>query len=180
MKFSSANWLGLPLALWLLAGFTPRQEAGLPKAAQAESLFSLINDYRLSLALPAIPYSASLTKVAAAHVKELSQRGFSGESLHSWADCQFSPENPACMWEKPRQLTGYPGAGYEIAQYNGYGASPGDALKGWIESESHHAMMINQGMWAKHPWQAIGVAMEGKFACVWFGEVPDRQENPDP
>ena len=64
--------------------------------------------------------------VAEAHVQDLSyNQPVGGQcNMHSWSDrgswsgCCYTDDHAAsqCMWDKPRELTRYPGNGFEIAQ----------------------------------------------------------------
>jgi hypothetical protein len=77
------------------------------------------------------------------------------------------------MWNKPRELTSYPGNGYEIASWSSGPNDPGTALSGWRSSPLHNAVILNSGMWARLKWKAIGVGIYGSYAVVWFGEESD-------
>lgn len=98
-----------------------------PEGCNAEALvlIDLVNAYRGEHGLPAIPASSSLCTVGQTHVEDLktnaphTQPG--GCNLHSWSDagtwtpCCYTPDHAQaqCMWNKPRELTVYPGNGYE-------------------------------------------------------------------
>jgi hypothetical protein len=144
----------------------------------ATALAKLINDYRASINLPRVAISAGLTKVAQAHVRDLNVNKpvKEGCNMHSWsakgggtACCYDSSKEAArCMWNKPKEIAGYKAYGYEIAA-GASGVTPEQALALWQNSEAHHAVMINKGIWKK-PWRALGVAIEGDFAVAWFAE----------
>ncbi len=160
-------------------------------APEETELARLINEYRASFGLPPVPLSKSLTLVAKAHVLDLSRNNpaqkvdGSGRacSLHSWsADGDWTPvcytrdhASAREMWNKPRQLThnAYTGNGFENAYWNARGASPRLALRGWRRSPSHNAVILEQGVWKGANWPAMGVAIEGNYAVVWFGDEPD-------
>jgi len=160
--------------------------------AEAE-LARQLNQYRVSMHLPEIEISASLSVVARLHVYDLSKHYRAGEScnLHSWSkspywsSCCYTDDHrkASCMWDKPRELTSYKGDGYEIAFYSNYGyQSPADiaaeALKGWKSSRGHHELIVNRGKWKTAAWKAMGVGVYGGFAVVWFGELPDNSSKP--
>jgi len=146
--------------------------------ADAAALVKLINDYRASIKLPRIPVSAAMTKVAEAHVRDLNENKPVTEScnMHSWskkgswsACCYDSSKEAAkCMWQKPKEIAGYKGNGYEIAA-TASGITAEKALDLWQNSPAHHHVMINKEQWNK-PWLALGVAVEGDYAVAWFGE----------
>jgi hypothetical protein len=77
------------------------------------------------------------------------------------------------MWDKPRELTWYTGDGYEIAYWSSAGASAEEALKGWKKSNGHNTVIINGGVWRDAQWKAIGIAIQGEYAVVWFGKEED-------
>ena len=150
--------------------------------ADAAELVKLINDYRASLELPRLPVSPALTKVAQAHAHDLSanQPVKQGCNMHSWSEhgtwtscCYDSSQAAArCMWAKPKEIAGFKGKGYEIAA-NASGVTAAHALKLWQDSQAHHAVMINSGIWKK-PWGSLGVAVEGDYAVAWFAEESDK------
>lgn len=154
----------------------------LDPAADAIELAKLINDYRVSLGLPRLPTSPALTKVAQAHVRDLNVNKpmKEGCNMHSWSTkgtwsaCCYdgSPAAARCMWKKPKEISGYPGNGYEIAAAAPSGMTPDLALSQWQKSQAHHEVMINKGKW-KQPWGTFGVAVEGTHSVAWFGNDPD-------
>jgi hypothetical protein len=149
----------------------------------ALELIALVNDYRAENALPAIPASPSLCTVATAHVNDLfdnsphTQPG--GCNLHSWSDqgpwtaCCYTPDHAQaqCMWDKPGELTIYTGNGYENAAA-GVG-SPAQALALWQSSQPHNEVILNLGIWAGYPWQALGADVYQGYAVLWFGAEAD-------
>lgn len=150
-------------------------------AASAITLIDMVNAYRAENGLPAIPASSSLCTVAAAHTRDLAEHHPDTGScnLHSWSDqgswtpCCYTPDHAQaqCMWDKPRELSSYPGNGYE----NAFAGSddPMAALEGWRHSAGHNAVILNQDIWADHPWGAIGADIHGGYAVLWFGEEAD-------
>ena len=84
------------------------------------------------------------------------------------------------MWYKPRELTNYQGAGYEIASWSlGKDIDAETALDTWKTSPSHHDVMINRRTWKNIEWNAIGVGIYKGFAVVWFGEEEDADGKPE-
>ena len=151
-------------------------------STEETALYEMIIEYRAQKKLPAIALSTSLTTVARAHVQDLAAHPPKGRcNLHSWSkygewsSCCYtgSPKSFACMWDKPRELTNYTGDGYEIAYWNGGGAGASDALAGWKKSKGHNTVIINKGIWKEVQWQAIGIAIYGEYAVVWFGKEQD-------
>lgn len=156
-----------------------------PTADEAR-LYQLIMEYRASKGLPSIPLSVSLTKVAQIHAKDMYlyfdeiPKGCNGHSWSKhgpWKKCDYYPDhrNAQGMWDKPRELTSYPGNGYEIAYGSNYTppCTPEGALDGWKHSPLHNAVIINANGWAASQWNAIGVGIYKGCACVWFGKEQD-------
>lgn len=147
-------------------------------------LINVINNYRKANNLSVIPISKSLNKVAAIHVDDLIAYHVPNEgcNLHSWSKhgkwtaCCYddSHSNSKCMWNKPRELTKYKGDGYEIAVFCSDGIDPALALNLWKTSPGHHNMIMNKGKWKKVKWKAIGAAIKGNYAVVWFGRETDK------
>lgn len=166
----------------------------------SERLAELVNDYRAQKGLPRIPISPSLTRVAAAHVNDMANQPnggldmlkatdpVSGEpcSPHSWSDqgawnpvC-YTPDNRYAqnMWDKPSEITegAYFDYGFEIAYWHEVDAKPQAALDWWKKSSMHNGVIVETGQWEGSNFQAMGVAVGGKFAFVWFGRSPDTAE----
>jgi len=157
-------------------------------SSEEKKLYDLIMAYRKSKRLAPIPYSAKLSKVAQAHVRDL-ETNYNYENAstcnpHSWSDkgtwrscCYTSDHKQAsCMWTKPEEIAGYEGAGYEIAYYSSAGANATEGLEGWKKSPGHNPLIINSGTWSKMKWQAIGIGIYGQYGAVWFGEEADESK----
>jgi hypothetical protein len=153
----------------------------------------LINDYRKKNGQPEIKLSSKLSAVAMAHVRDLSTYhpeqicGPNG-NLHSWSDngnwqgkygngnwigCCYPDDHSKkhCMWDKPKEITGYQGNGYEIA-HHGSSTAQG-ALNSWKSSPGHNDVILSKGDWSNFQWKAIGALYGGGYACAWFGMTPD-------
>ncbi len=152
------------------------------------TLARLMNEYRQSQGLEAIPVTASLTAVAQWHVWDLDiNEPQGGEcNLHSWSDgslwtpvCYTADHaNASGMWDKPREITSntYSGNGFEIAYWSSGTATPSGALSGWQSSSGHNDVILNAGIWKSYdPWPAMGVGMRGGYAVIWFGDKSDPQ-----
>ena len=150
-------------------------------------LYYIINAYRESKGLQKLSFSKSLTIVARTHVsdsntytpeKQRDSRGMQG-NLHSWSNhgswtpLVYTSDNQyaANMWSKPRELTSYTGNGYEISSWYSGSITPEDALDLWKNSSGHNAVMTTQGNWSDL--KTMGVAIDGKYAHVWFGSAAD-------
>ena len=151
-------------------------------SADEQRLYRLITDYRKSKGLPPIPLSPSLSFVAKTHVRDLQVHPPAGAcNFHSWSEngpwtpCCYTGDHAraSCMWDKPRELTGYSGNGYEIASWSSGQNTPEGALSGWRSSPLHNAVIVNSGAWSRITWKAVGVGLHGSYAVVWFGEEAD-------
>lgn len=148
----------------------------------AVELVRLLNEYRASRGKSAVPASTSLCFVAHAHVVDLSEHAPAVGvcNLHSWSDqgpwspCCYTADHAqaACMWDKPGELTDYPGYGFEVAA-GGIGFSPAQALDLWKHSSAHNAVLLSEGAWADIPWRAAGAAFYDTYAVMWFGGESD-------
>jgi len=157
--------------------------------SQAEfEIYRLINQYRKEKGLDSIPLSKSLTYVAQVHVRDLAENHPHSRrcNLHSWSDkgnwspcCYTKNKKKAeCMWIKPKELTNYESAGFEIAFWTNnpfltpekYAAL---SLKEWIKSPAHNQVIINLPPWDRFNWMAMGIGVFKGYAVVWFGELED-------
>jgi uncharacterized protein YkwD len=159
-------------------------------AAPSDDLAAAINTYRQGLGLTAIPLSPQLTAVAQAHVQDLianaaTDPNYTGAGCvpHGWSSqgqwtggCyRFDdPSTFQIMWSKPSEIANYPGDGFEILFGSTGGTATADAaLQAWQSDAPHNDVIVNQGIWQSHPWQAMGVWIEDGWASVWFGEMAD-------
>ncbi len=169
-------------AIVVTTGFTSEisylQEVCL--SAEEKKLFDLIMDYRKSKRLKPIPYSPKLSKVAQTHVRDL-MSNYDYENRgecnpHSWSDkgdwsaCCYTSDHAkaSCMWDKPKEISGYEGNGFEIAYYSSGEANAVEGLEGWKKSPGHNPLLINSGTWSKLEWKGIGIGIHGHYGVVWF------------
>lgn len=161
----------------------------LPMGALAQEsllLLQLVNALRAEHGLPPVPISPSLNAVAAAHVRDLEAHPPGGQcNLHSWSQsgawtpcCYTGNHKQArCMWDKPREITrgAYTGDGYEISAWYSDRMTPSQALESWKRSSAHLSLVLSRGIWSNTTWQAMGGAVFGRYAVVWFGKVAEPQ-----
>ncbi|HZY78388.1 MAG TPA: CAP domain-containing protein [Cyclobacteriaceae bacterium] len=174
-----------PLIIWLAAIPAFAQEICL--SDEEKKLYDLMMQYRKSKKLKPIPLSSKLTKTAQAHVRDLSANYTYEEgnkcNPHSWSDkgnwtsCCYTSDHKAaqCMWDKPREIAGYTGPGYEIAYWTSAEANAVEGLEGWKKSPGHNPLIVNTGIWEKIEWKAVGIGFYGNFGVVWFGEQTDDE-----
>ena len=169
-----------------LGSLQGRKHNAAPLSAAALSydelqLYRMLMDYRRERGLPPIPVSPNLSRVAKLHVRDLEANPPSGScNLHSWSGngpwkpvCYSGSDSASLMWSKPRELSEYSGNGFEIAAWTSEQMRPGHALSLWNGSPSHNALIVNSGTWERFHWNAVGVAIWGSYAVVWFGEESD-------
>lgn len=191
LQWGGAGLLAPFVGPLVLEGCGPKDVA--PVVAYLGELPGLINDYRKQNGLAEIPLSDDLTAVALKHVMDLNAYhpentcGAQG-NLHSWSNngnwqgangtgafkgCCYAPDhsNPACMWDKPREIANYPSNGYEIAHQSTGAVTAQSALSSWKSSTPHDDVILNKGQWSNFQWKAIGAVYSGNYACAWFGTV---------
>lgn len=151
------------------------------------ALYDALMQARTNEGLSRIPLSASLTLVAQVHADDAhAHPDLFSEScnLHSWntssdwSGCCYTGDHAQaqCMWDKPKEIANFPGAGYEIA-FRGHG-TPEQMVDAWLNSEGHRNVLLNNGSWASFPFESIGVGISNaengsRFAFVWFAVEPD-------
>jgi hypothetical protein len=81
------------------------------------------------------------------------------------------------MWDKPREITDYPGHGFEIAAFASPEMTAAGAVEQWKGSSAHHALILNQDQWSDR-WGALGAAVSEHYAVLWFGNEPDPEGPP--
>ena len=149
-------------------------------------LYNLVNAYRKQNGLDDIPLSKNLCYVAKLHVNDLhfNRPDTANCNLHSWSDkgdwleCCYGPDiyNNTCMTSKPKELTTYPGLGYEIAFWESVDAMPEIVIDLWKSSEASNDMILNRANWKDMSWKAFGVGVLKGYAVVWFGAETDAEE----
>jgi hypothetical protein len=156
--------------------------------SEETKLHDLMMAYRKEKGLDPIPVSFKLSKVAKLHVADLIDHyrvelypicnPHSWSSKGPWSYCCYTEDNrhAKCMLAKPKEITGYKSSGYEIVYYRSGSATAQQSLESWKSSVAHHALIINEGPWAKIKWRAIGIAIDSTYACVWFGAERDKSD----
>lgn len=163
-------------------------------SANEMKLFELITQYRKDNSLPYVPLSTQLSYVAQVHAKDLFiyKPNKNGCNMHSWSSngkwssCCYSPDHkhPECMWNKPKELTNYTDAGFEIAHNTwhsddaDYEVKAEEALNGWKGSQGHNDVILNKSIWKTEKWNAMGVGIYKGYAIVWFGRATDKEGSP--
>ena len=153
---------------------------------EEKKLYTLMMKYRKAKGLEPIKISAGLTLVAQAHARDLSDHykfdpknkcnPHSWSTKGRWSSCCYTNDHKEaqCMWDKPKEISGYNSPGYEIAYYSSAGASAEEGLEGWKNSPSHNPLIINEGIWKKVDWNAVGIGFYKEYGVVWFGELEDN------
>jgi hypothetical protein len=180
---------GIVICLLLMFGFTAERKVAVSKNIclnkEEQKLYEVMMAYRKSNGLPAIPISEKLTKVAQTHAKDLMDNykfdpnakcnPHSWSKKGKWTSCCYTSDHKQakCMWDKPKEISGYAGNGFEIAYYSSKGATAEEGLAGWKKSPGHNPLIVNEGIWKQVTWKAIGIGFYGEYGIVWFGEVED-------
>lgn len=149
-----------------------------------QQLYALIDNYRSENEAHTIEVSKKLTFVAKLHARDLYHNRIDKDScsMQSWSDqgfwnaCCFSErdnDKQACMWDKPKEITGYEGKGYEVI-YNG-GSEPKRIMELWKGSSFYSDILKNSGRYANKDWAAIGIGQYKNVTVVWFGEAEDEE-----
>jgi len=187
-RFFKLNFLLIILAGSLfLQGYSQNQ---IPEdfciSSEELKLYNLVNKYRKENKLPEIPLSENLCYVAKLHVSDLNYNhpDTAHCNLHSWSDqghwveCCYGRDkfNNSCMTSKPKELTKYPGKGYEIAFWESVDAIPEIVFDLWQSSSASNDLMLNQDIWKDKKWNAFGVGMLKGYAVVWFGVESDEKQ----
>jgi len=152
------------------------------------NLASGINKLRKQNGLSELKLSVSLTYVAQQHVSDL-QRNRPDTSVCStaswsdkgnWSPCCYSKYvlKESCMWDKPKELTDYLYKGYELSYYSEDVIKASELLNLWRQSPEAMDMILNQGRYQNNRWSVIGLCIGKHYACVWFGQFPDKQGAP--
>ncbi len=153
--------------------------------AQENELANLINDYRKKNGQSDLTISDSLSLVANRHLLDIS-RNF-GYPTHSWSDCAYKTEDAQtwdCIFKAPKKFdASFSDTSFEIVYFTTIGeVVPNAALSSWKKSSLHNSTILNLDRFSKYKWNGIGVAIEGKFAALWFsagatGTKPEQQKS---
>jgi len=83
------------------------------------------------------------------------------------------------MWNKPKEISDYPGNGFEISYHSSDSSRMvSAAMEGWKSSSAHNLVVLNRGEWKNMKWKAMGIGVKDGYACVWFGTVADTEPMP--
>jgi hypothetical protein len=185
-KLSILAWLVLVM---INAGAQPviKQIGDVPEnfciSGNEKKLYLMINEYRRQYDLPAVPLSRSLCYVASVHARDLFFNNPETDDCnsHSWSD--KGPWTPFCypgdetkirsVWDKPRELTSYPGKAFEIVYWENNPVVIDSVFNFWKSFGYFNSFLMNTGRWQGTTWNAIGIAIVENYACAWFGEYSD-------
>ncbi|MFA5971057.1 MAG: SPOR domain-containing protein [Lentimicrobiaceae bacterium] len=147
-------------------------------------LFNMINDMRRQNKMTSIPLSPDLCKVARTHIADLikwrpQDRGC---SMHSWSgsgkwtSCCNTKDvfGIQCMKSKPREITGYPGDGYELIYWGEEKATPAEAYELWKQVDASTDMILSRAKWKGYEWKALGVGINDGYAILWLGDTVNQ------
>jgi len=147
-------------------------------------LYNMINDFRRQNKHSLIPLSPALCTVSHTHIDDIlsSQPQKKGCSLHSWSEsvnwsgcCHVQNlSGMQCMKIKPKEITGYPGFGYELIYWGEEQAMPADAFNLWQQTDASADMILGRGKWKGYQWNALGVGIKEGYALIWLGDKKDK------
>ena len=147
-------------------------------------LFKLINEMRKENGLPAVKLSASLTYVAQTHVRDLDLTYIrnSNCNMHSWSEkghwtpfCYPKDQSKKkSVWDKPKELTNYPGQAYEVVFWENGPAIPKNIIESWKSTSQSELLINGKGKWDKMNWKVVGIGIYNGYCSAWFGESEDN------
>ena len=148
----------------------------------------MINAHRVLNGLKEIPLSASLSYVARTHVIDLytNHPDTSICNLNSWSDkgswtpcChnKYVPQEE-CIRNKPKELTGYTGEGYELTYAEVFNTRADTVFKFWSTIDEANEFLLNEGRWEKKNWRAMGIGIYKSYAVLWMGQKTDALPSP--
>jgi sporulation related protein len=183
--------VGLMIISFGSAGFTQnKQETKAEICINQEELrlFNLINTYRKENNKAPIPLSGALTEVAKTHLLDLEKNhpDTSVCNSHSWSDkgnwtpCCYNVylPKPECIQNKPKELTDYIYPGFELILFDSEQSTADSSFMLWTVVEASIDFLLQNNIWAKKRWNAMGVGISEHYSSVWFGEKIDKSKTP--
>ncbi len=151
--------------------FTQKNCAGDELSNDERELFRLINEYRKQKNLPEVTLSNDLSLVASRHLRDLNLN--LKYLTHSWSDCEFNDKDSKtwnCIFNAPKKFfPDFSGIGFENVYFISTGkVIPLQALEGWKKSPLHNSVILNLDNFKNYNWSEGGVAIDGKYAALWF------------
>lgn len=150
---------------------------------QEYQLYSLINSYRIRLALDPIPLSKSLCYVAKTHAFDLANYDNPNDkcNMRSWSDkghwkafCFPKDQNRKNdVKEKAKEISNYPGKAWEITYWEDDIQDMSSVLNFWNEIPYSADMISNTGKWSSVEWKSIGVGIQDGYILLWLGKMDD-------
>ncbi|NCD42330.1 MAG: hypothetical protein EOL88_09590 [Bacteroidia bacterium] len=150
---------------------------------EEQALANAVNQWRRQNDLPEVPLSNALTYVADVHAKDLHfytpyDRNC---SMHSWSDngrwsgcCYSNPTTDGrCMHNKPHELTGYAGLGFELVYWDNSAHPSENAFQLWKANHASNTLLLNRDLFSVYDWNAMGVRIFRGYVVLWFGTVQD-------
>lgn len=79
----------------------------------------------------------------------------------------------AAMWRKPSEFNDkFTANGYEISMMSSAGVTAESALRAWLGSPGHEAVISERNGW--NGFKAMGVGIHESYAHVWFANDWDN------
>jgi len=149
------------------------------KSGDCNDLEELINRERRSDGLRPLHCDANMRWVAYKHIEDAGEGAKENLAwgdecnLHSWlvkSPCCYTSDhnNAECMWDKPRQLSGWDDRqGFEISAWrSGNDMSARKALDQWRGSSGHYDVIMSRGGWSNL--KTVGCDFRNHHAHCWF------------
>ncbi|MCK9616314.1 MAG: SPOR domain-containing protein [Lentimicrobiaceae bacterium] len=148
-----------------------------------------MNDLRVGDSQPKLPLSLQLCFVARTHANDLALHLPDEDfcNLHSWSafgvwkKCCYNKDmsSIACMTEKPKELTGYKGKGYEMVYFENDSLNVNSIVSFWQQNDLVTDFFLSRNKWQGANWKTLGVGIYKGYVCVWMGTEPDPLAPPD-
>ena len=160
--------------------FIAKACAGDATSPVENELFEIVNRYRKANGRRELRSSAPLSIIANRRILDLTQN--MKTLTHSWSNCPYDIKDEktySCVTDAPKRLNvGYLGEGYETLFRTTSGkANPVPALQAWQKSTLHNSIILNAGIFSDLEWDEVGVAVEGPYAVLWFGNPKKTTKN---
>lgn len=192
LKIPSKHFVLLIIVFFVWEGLSAQTTNKIPDdfciSADDNKLLESINQFLVENGKKDLDYSISLSYVAKLHVNDLLQNHpdtsvcnlSSWSNKGEWTDCCYQKyvPNQDCMWEKPKELTSFKYRGYEMAFYFEEDFNSDTVMQLLLSSNAAIDMLLTKGDYSKKNWVCMGVALNNKYASIWFAQRADNAGKP--
>lgn len=189
------NGLLIFFVLLTITGFSQKKKSGQPLyqvpanyciSADEKYFGILLNQLREKNALEPLTFSTSLCFVAQTHVKDIAKHPPDSDfcNLHSWSSygkwkqCCYNKTtgNTPCMTEKPHELTGFKGKGYEIVYFSNDSLNAWRTFDFWQEDNTATDFFLSRNKWEDYSWKSMGIGIYKGLTAVWLSVEKDNKQ----